>query len=123
MDTTPKYILMSEKAIKIQEGWRPQRGDFYLSKYTKSVVVAHPWFDLSTLNDTEKYVWLLRQDQLQDMLSQRVCLFVLIRDFKSFCNDSRIQTLHTSMEQLWLAFVMHEKYEKHWHEDKGEWVT
>jgi hypothetical protein len=25
-------------------------------------------------------------------------------------------------EQLWLAFVMHEKYGKHWDNDKEEWV-
>lgn len=29
MDISKEYIKMCEKAIEIQEGWKPQRGDFY----------------------------------------------------------------------------------------------
>ena len=71
----------------------------------------------------EDKVWLPRQDQLQKILSPD-------------CNDKDICWLigctvemgkmkdpykFTSMEQLWLAFVMKEKYSKRWDKDKEEW--
>lgn len=87
-------------------------------------------------------LWLPRQDQLQDMLKDKIrhnhkntygyvkgpapegfiagCLhqefhkFMIYEDQYIFCE------VFNSMEQLWLAFVMHEKYNKRWN-DK-EWV-
>ena len=71
------------------------------------------------------YVWLPRQDQLQEMVKQKTLLMSL----KHFCDWSLLQDEEffktqcdkvTSMEQLWLAFVMKEKYNKTW--NGKEWI-
>lgn len=65
---------------------------------------------------------LYRQDQLQEILGFE------IYEFLDICSESdgiMWQALHdyaTSMEQLWLAFVMKEKYEKVWDQIKKDWV-
>lgn len=63
-----------------------------------------------------RHVWLPRQDQLQDMLKDCfvdsyprklvLCLWEWIAKTSPQYDDS--------MEKLWLAFVMHEKYNKKW---------
>ena len=68
----------------------------------------------------EECIWLPRQDQLQEMIQDRfqrpqdLCV-VALELFRAtavgYCS---------SMEQLWLAFVMKEKYNKIWKEK--DWV-
>ena len=38
-------------------------------------------------------------------------------------NRHYYKQFHNSYEQLWLAFVMHEKYQKQWDEEKEEWLS
>jgi hypothetical protein len=66
-------------------------------------------------------IWLPRQDQLQEMLDSDLP-FILV-DFYYFARDDvpAISVEFTTMEQLWLAFVMKEKYNKVW--SGTEWVT
>ncbi len=61
-------------------------------------------------------VWLPRQDQLQEMYGdfQRCCMQMSI-----YWEDDTNYEHCTSMEQLWLAFVMKEKHSKVWEE--GKW--
>lgn len=86
--------------------------------------------DLSQYNYKEWHIWLPRQDQLQEMLCDfDTCLSRIywwkeggvIRttnddDYYGYGSDD-----FTSMEQLWLAFVMKEKYGKVW--DGTDWVV
>ena len=78
----------------------------------------------------EQSIWLPRQDQLQGMLpdtfSNRTPV-ALIDKLDKFIDveckrDNRhsIEVINWSMEQLWLAFVMKEKFNKTWNGDK--WV-
>ena len=71
----------------------------------------------------ERFIWLPRQDQLQDILDLDEKPYYLVRDFyKSmtkwefrdgeYANDDFLQ--FTSIEQLWLIFVMREKFNKTW---------
>jgi len=79
-------------------------------------------------------IWLPRQDQLQEMvgligvpldLLSKLCVFSFT-DFKIAKKNNLIQrrffnryaSQFTSMEQLWLAFVMKEKYNKTWDGEK-----
>ena len=67
---------------------------------------------------------LLRQSQIQEMLGLE--LGELINGFDSFCNDvlrmyDCSDDFPNSMEQLWLAFYMHEKHGKVW--DGEKWIT
>jgi hypothetical protein len=71
-----------------------------------------------------RFVWLPRQDQLQAMCKDKDIVERLVRKFSLFVlnnnmppqmdkNNVRFQ----SMEQLWLAFVMKEKFNKIWNGD------
>lgn len=66
--------------------------------------------------------WLPRQDQLQDMVKDEPRNLVI--DIYDWTEESLLNGIEaekfTSMEQLWLAFVMSEKYNKKW--IKENWV-
>ncbi len=125
MDTTKKNILMCEKAVEIQEKW-----DFttafnilYDKKLNMSFlnVTLHVW---GVKKDKERYVWLPSQHQLQGMVKRPTPYFMLRMIFdKCFpggYEPDRYYKEFESMEQLWLAFVMLEKYQKIW--DDKNWV-
>ena len=67
-------------------------------------------------NDVHSYrvrgVWLPRQDQLQEMVDGGFAHQTLERFYQWY--HSGISKCLSSMEQLWLAFVMKEKYNKTW---------
>ena len=76
---------------------------------------------------SNEQVWLPRQDQLQDMVLDKKPysysqdnLSKLCRNIWSFSIDSHKYN-GNSMEQLWLAFVMQEKYNKVWKNNDLEW--
>jgi hypothetical protein len=132
MDTTPKYILMCEKAEEIQH--RPARNlsnvrwcldtKFYTNIFDRM-------YSCKIYGRTgEEDIYLPRQDQLQEMVSDRPTdlglqsLCAMIYGFSTSVMNGGVDiTVDGSMEQLWLAFVMHEKYQKHWDEEKEEWVN
>ncbi len=126
MDTTKKRILMCEEAEEIQRRWKPENGDCYIYKPTGNlgmVCLDNPVFE----SETEHRIWLPRQDQLQgiyignneDTLDR---MFSLCNSFtdKSYISHWKPWHFFTSMEQLWLAFVMREKYNKVW--DGKDWI-
>ena len=72
----------------------------------------------------ENVIWLPRQDQLQEMLvfksvTQADDIYIKIERFYQFVNE--VLGDFESMEQLWLAFVMKEKYGKKWGGE--DWVV
>ena len=131
MDTTKKYRVMCEKMKEIQKKWKPKNGDFFYADdfYDKKQipVIGNCSSRIRTTGcsccscyiDGEK-IWLPRQDQLQKMFTLKYVdsLFRLIREFQEF---SIKNTMFTSMEQLWLAFVAKEKYNKAW--NGKDWIV
>jgi len=130
MDTTEQYIKMCEKAEEIQKEWEPDDGDCCYDKYAK---LLYPFISgdivWHALGDTkrERYIFLPRQDRLQEMVKDKYgqadpvgLIWALYR----FAGPNRvgIASEFRSMEQLWLAFVMSQKYGKVWNSDKEEWV-
>ena len=130
MDTSEIYIKMSEKAVKIQEEWKPQEGDFYSYRpygdtgLPKQIGILSE-IDAECIGQSHfnyEEVWLPTQDRLQDMMlpitegdyKDRPLwdLFHRLNWFLKFLpsGDTRIK----SWTQLWLAFVMKEKYNKIW---------
>jgi len=92
-----------------------------------NVARYHHWDDFKNFDITKD-----RQDQLQEMVidkgeSRRDELWRITCDFEAFVlayciigrGDYRLRDF-TSMEQLWLAFVMKEKYQKVW--DGNGWI-
>lgn len=121
MDTSEQYIKMRIAAIPdmgvgaspslfhhTPNGWVDEKGDFY------------------THTDEEPYYCQLeRQDQLQEMVKADRhswdLLYSLSSSLYKLTEDDVLYPLATtSMEQLWLAFVMKELHGKVW--DGKEWV-
>jgi hypothetical protein len=127
MDKSPHYIKMCESIKEIQEQWQPEFGDFYVSM---SLGITSPCQtsssdlekQLSYLK-TIKAVWLPRQEQLQEMVIENYAtpwdLAIAFSNVLMGENASYFEKFD-SMEKLWLAFIMLEKYKKKWKE--GEWV-
>ena len=127
MDDSSSYIKMCESAKVIQKKWKPEFGDFFVSM---SLGIASPCQPITSDLEkkvsylkTLKAVWLPRQDQLQEVVIEKYATpwdlaiafsNVLMADKASYFDKS------DSMEKLWLAFIMLEKYKKQWKE--GEWV-
>ena len=114
MDTSETYIKMCEKAEEIQEQYHNFNDDkcFRTNPTTHYPAPGEPHI-----------VWLPRQDQLQEMVSTNY--WSDIERFSGFCkNKLLLEPLRNikeqSMEQLWLAFVMKEKYGKYW--NGNDWV-
>lgn len=145
MDTSETYIKMCEKAEEIQaiadEHWdefsmscwhspnhvqcKGHFSDWHMAykycpvcgkalKITPEYSFCHRFLD----DDT---TWLPRQDQLQEMVIGKVEMWTTaitgLHNLAKFAETIEFG----SMEQLWLAFVMKEKYSKVWNGD--EWVS
>ncbi len=87
------------------------------------------WIDFKT-----EHIWLPRQDQLQEMVGGDETPPNLIQKFYHYCfksaddGDGQIDIWETeeadrfsTMEQLWLAFLLKEKFGKVWYD--GKWVV
>lgn len=139
MDTSKEYIKMCEKAKEIQKEWKPKSLDIFSNSYVISYVTDDDFY--KCIKDKGDYfkrqkIWLPHQDQLQEMIIEKqfnqtkdsLCID-LISQMTLFCfSYGEIRDLakeyakqFSSMEQLWLAFVMKEKYNKIW--DGEEWVV
>jgi hypothetical protein len=127
MDKSSNYIKICESAKVIQKQWKPEFGDFFVSM---SLGLTSPC--QSVTSDLEKKVsylktikavWLPRQDQLQEMVIEKYAtpwdLAIAFSNVLMGDNASYFEQFD-SMEKLWLAFIMLEKYKKKWKD--GEWV-
>ena len=147
MDTTKEYQDMCEAAPEIQSLWHKKYnkplGDFVYSptheqiftifdgvdgEYTRSlkqIARHHP--------EINNCIWLPRQDKLQEMLnlqphsfgkSYEIKMSRINGYWKMVCKNDPLRYSFSmkskSMEQLWLAFIMSEKYNKEW--TSTEWV-
>ena len=128
MDKSKKYIEMCEKAEKIQQLWQPNAGDWFLEKSTLplEIIIFEGWYVLrkdkfiQRIGPANNYdffdkgkveIWLPRQDQLQEMIIDD---FDDVQDmFYNFSRWIYNEPCETA-EQLWLAFVMAEKFDKVW---------
>lgn len=138
MDTSKEHILMSEKSL-LKDSWIPTMGDYFYHNVLKGVYfIIHTdrdnYYEVEFVgvnglgpyvikNDDikEKTFPLFRQDQLQKMISSKWYKIWNIQShfmkfaggeypFYPYCSLSHFH----SMEQLWLAFIMKEKFNKYW---------
>ncbi len=128
MDISENYIKMCEKAKEIQANWVANSGDFVvICKRKTNGEYASPSVQVITFNRITAYwkddfhIWLPRQDQLQAMLERD--LWWKINHFYEWVWDGVGAYLcdSPSMEQLWLAYVMAERYNKQW--VNGDWIV
>ena len=141
MDTSETYIKMCEKAGEIQVDWQPQCGDYIGGEWfidtednigltPLGIVLAYDAKQelLNTggniLWNRHTNYWLPRQDQLQAIMlyhyhTKPCSVSFLLQMFEQWRDDYGHNQL-TSMEQLWLAFVMKEKYNMAWNGE--DWI-
>jgi len=117
MDTSETYIKMCEKAEEIQK-----------QRYSKDLYDGKSFFaDSETSVFIESYgvnIWLPRQDQLQEMIFCTEGTYdklpTKVFAFSDYWEENGIPIMFNSLHQLWLAFVMKEKYSKTW--DGENWT-
>ncbi len=121
MDKTKEYIKMCKEAKEIQDIYNMFHQKPYLISDLFSVsngtLITFSTQPRGLIDKQYEIVWLPRQDQLQEMLD---CETYELLDMCSESDGIMWQALHdyaSSMEQLWLAFVMKEKYNKIWNGD------
>ncbi len=140
MDCGSDYIKMCEKAKEIQKLWNPTDGDFcwhdnggddYLGswEFPATTAVVHMAVGNSK-NYWHSWLWLPTQDQLQAMVvvgSHPLPIANLGWRFQTFFNEQYSElnqatptAVFPSFEQLWLAFVCKELYQKSW--DGSDWI-
>ena len=127
MDTTEQYIKMCEKAVEMQALWKVTEGDFCIERDVECRTMVGCIDDGQAVWDGDEKIiacwhrdciWLPRQDQLQEMMleytanSNITLMETLIFRIKGDGRD--VYGKCCSMEQLWLAFVMKEKFNKVW---------
>jgi len=118
MDTSETYVKMCEKAVEIQVLAKLFEKDQY------SFWVCSKWhLPVHSGRFFSDDIWLPRQDQLQEMVippyKNFLNAFFFFHDFlfeQMTDGEGDIPEPYkfNSMEQLWLAFVMKEKYGKTW---------
>ena len=122
MDETSTYKKMCMKANEINqlkpsdypESMKP------ITTYFYDDVWYHP-------KGNHPAIKLFRQDQLQEMVWLNTAgtynlLPTKLFAFSDYWEENGIPNRFTSMEQLWLAFIMAEKYNKVWDNVKEDWI-
>ena len=133
MDKTEKWVRMCERTEEIQvigTAKATELDDWYYEKTTQL-------FSIGTFTN-EYDIWLPRQDQLQDMLTGTHLtnpynligfLWNILNEDETCpdeepCEECIKEAMYwrsfESLEQLWLAFIMNEKYSKIWNEN--DWI-
>lgn len=126
MDTSKEYIKMCEKTEEIQRErqWQEDQwkeGDCFTT--STGIIGFHCEGCAIEYGQRDDNIWLPRQDQLQEMvhiLTPTDLNYLVSKDNLfdgDFCGGRWIDAYYlkfTSLEQLWLAFVMKEKYNKIW---------
>ena len=119
MDTSEAYTKMCEKAEEIQRSEKRPLDDAGLVIASDGDILCYATGDFAF--KVGELIWLPRQDQLQAMVDIEFP-YITAKFFGLWCGDIQYdEPKFTSMEQLWLAFVMEEKYNKVWLD--GGWVS
>jgi len=122
MDTSVTFIKMCEKAEKIQKIHQWEVGDWSWDITNKEWNILCPACHNYEHYPMSMYIWLPRQDQLQEMVGEKSSGRLLYEFHYWYINhlvgvpigENEKYYFLMSMEQLWLAFVMKEKYNKIW---------
>ena len=146
MDTSDEYIKMSNYP-EIQDDKKYNDGDFFYragdiyvcGKWEAGAIIQYqdPIFEIFDggyeydkieFYDVDDAVWLPRQDQLQEMiktpeLEDPFCMCVAFYKWWSEAKanwDNDPDNGYSTMEQLWLGYVMQQLHGKKWNGE--EWI-
>ena len=125
MDTSKEYIKMADNPDIQGLFNRVERldKDYFVAKdYIDNAKkeVNYRTVQISNIHDcTIDLIWLPRQDQLQEMVDWGTSFTNADINFDVWKKDNVLLN-YRSRKQLWLAFVMKEKFNKQWVD--GKWV-
>lgn len=137
MDKSLEYIKMCLVAKEIQKIWEIADGDFYTTikrKYktlSYKILILNDWESRHEIIDHRSlFFWIPRLDQIQDMIdwTKWECRIIKKAQFEMHYKNISGEEKGTfvcgkTMEQLWLTFVMSERYSKAWDSENEEWET
>jgi len=139
MDTSEQYIKMCD-CPEIQEKGRKKiehKSDDKVLERKANYIDISGHFGSAPICNPEWFIWLPRQGQIQEMIATYhdkefcwVCTLEGLYGFAQFflhqeheeelkCWKEKKEYKMPSLEQLWLAFYMHEKHRKTW--DGKQW--
>ena len=138
MKVKKEYIIMCEKAEELQKAWQPEIGDyFYPKRYEDGETTLFMIANMETLQEVEKnkrkYIWLPRQDQLQEMLKDAIERVAplnakkelthidLVKHFSNFISLMEFADKNDSIEMMWLKYFMFQKFKKLWLSNEKRW--
>jgi hypothetical protein len=116
----PAYIKMCEKAVEIQKlapCWFEEREYFYCNIHKCHLLHGGECLESDGSEcDQDNYTWLPHQYQLQPIVKHLYeSSFGILDRFVEYCANLENDIIRSYyMEQLWLVFVMKEKYGKVW---------
>jgi len=138
MDKSEYYIQMCTQATEIQKQWSPNHGDFFVGENGG----IYPW--IAHVHDSReiiqgvgvsfengmpkvtRYIWLPRLDQLMEIAQDsgrrfenttQIFFEWIKRPYQLMLGPP--QKIFSSLEQLWLSFIMNKNFRKQW--DGQEW--
>lgn len=147
---TKNYIRMCEKAKEIQKIWKPKVGDYALCSYAKTVEIyiiskievegsAKKFGIIYYINEInglssatvmgnilkDDFTWLPIQEQLQEMTEGRFHIWGNLNSLYMTASTAdrashQVCKQINSMNELWLIYVMKEKYNKVWDGDNWQ---
>ena len=131
-----EYVKMCSQASEIQDQWQPRKADtFYLEDNTGNI---HTDFIEETIKiedyiDTEKVVWIPRQEDYQEIISN---YHIWERKFEDWTPWVMIQRLYEYMDKpqikwnsnidlnrIYLELTMETVYNKKWDSKAGKWIS
>ena len=126
MDVSETYQKMCDYQ-EIQRKWKMEEGDYFFKKSTgetRFYFCDHEGWPFAE-SQRRFYVWLPRQDQLQEMLSNVEYKIELLHCFYMDCWQwlicvSKKEFKGDSAEQAWVQVYMWHKYYKTWNGQKWE---
>ena len=138
MDVTVEYLKMCEMTEELQKNWIPAIGDYiggswYIDDQDNIgltcmgiVQKLNPEGNKNLVDCGGSIFWaidahflLFRQDQLQEIMKME-CDDLIYELYEEWYIPENISNKFNSMEQLWLAFVMKNKFNKIWNGE--EWL-
>ena len=137
MNINETYIKMCEKATELWEGRQFDIDDLVMAKDSEDgmvdglhIVASGEWVKLKRGDNSDfidatlcwggKWFTIFRQFQLEQMVKRDNESWILLENrFDKSVKNLEHQDSWTA-EQLWIAFVMKEKFNKQW--DGGNWI-
>ena len=123
MDTSEKYVKMCEMAFELQESHSFLKAGGILGIHIDNE--GNWYFGKKTAYNAMENIWLPRQDQLQEMVLSapiKNCPAEYWDELGETIKEISNIKIFIGWEQFWLAFVMHEKYQKQWDNEREEWI-